>query len=108
MSAHQRVVIAVATAKAGMEAELGSRLRGVAEASWHEPGVVTYAVHDVVDQPGQFLLIEVYSSDQAFDDHLATDHVTAFLGDMSGLIEGELFVVHSRATSYATGPKGLL
>lgn len=106
MSTHHRVVVAVATAKAGMEAELGSRLRGVAEASWEEPGVVTYAVHDIVDQPGQFMMVEVYASDQAFDDHLATAHVVALIADMPSLAEGELAVFQGKASAFSTGPKG--
>jgi len=106
MSAHHRVVVAVATAKAGMEAELGSRLRGVEEASWAEPGVVTYAVHDIIDQPGQFMMVEVYASDQAFDDHLATDHVKALIADLSSLVEGELVVFQGKASAFSAGPKG--
>ena len=59
MSNQQRVVVAIATAKAGHEAELKSRLEGVAKASWDESGVVTYAVHDVIDEPGKFMMVEV-------------------------------------------------
>jgi quinol monooxygenase YgiN len=108
MSNNQRVVVAVATAKAGHEAELKSRLEGVATASWDEPGVVTYAVHDVIDQPGQFMMVEVYASDQAFDDHLATDHVKALIADLSDMVEGELIVYQGKASAFSAGAKGAL
>lgn len=108
MSNQQRVVVAVATAKAGHEAELKSRLEGVAKASWDEPGVVTYAVHDVIDEPGKFMMVEVYATDQAFDDHLATDHVKALIADLSELVEGELVVYQGKASAFSAGAKGAL
>jgi quinol monooxygenase YgiN len=108
MSNQQRIVTAVATAKAGQEAELKSRLEGVATASWDEPGVVTYAVHDVIDAPGQFMMVEVYANDQAFDDHLATDHVKALIADLPTLVEGDLVVYQGKASAFSAGPKGAL
>jgi quinol monooxygenase YgiN len=108
MSHQPRIVVAVATAKAGQEAELKSRLEGVATASWNEEGVLTYAVHDVVDQPGQFMMVEVYASDQAFDDHLATDHVKALIADLSDLVDGDLIVYQGKACDFSAGAKGSL
>ena len=108
MTNQHRVVVAVATAKAGHEAELKSRLEGVAKVSWDEAGVLTYAVHDVVDQPGQFMMVEVYASDQAFDDHLATDHVKALIADLSEMVEGELVVYQGKASAFSAGAKGAL
>lgn len=106
MSAH--VVVAVAKAKAGHENELRSRIEGVAKASWEEPGVISYSVHDVQDEPGSYMMVEVYASDQAFQDHLDTEHVKALIADMPGMIEGELLVYQGKASSFASGPKGSL
>lgn len=103
-----RVVVAVAKAQSGKEEELKSRLEGVARASWDEPGVVSYAVHDVADAPGSYMMVEVYASDQAFDDHLATDHVKALLEDMPSMSDGDLTVFQGHPASFANGPKGLL
>jgi len=108
MTNQHRVVVAVATAKAGHEAKLKSRLEGVAKASWDEVGVLTYAVHDVVDQPGQFMMVEVYASDEAFDEHLATDHVKALIADLSEMVEGELVVYQGKASAFSAGAKGAL
>lgn len=108
MTNQHRVAVAVATAKAGHEAELKSRLEDVAKASWDEVGVLTYAVHDVIDQPGQFMMVEVYSSDQAFEDHLATDYVKALIADLSEMVEGELIVHQGKAGAFSAGAKGAL
>ena len=108
MSQEKLIVVAIATAKAGHEAELKSRLEGVATASWDEPGVVTYAVHDMVDSSNQFMMVEVYESDAAFQAHLDTDHVKALIADLPSLVEGELIVHQGRASSFSSGSKGAL
>ena len=38
------------------------------------------------------MMVEVYATDQAFDDHLATDHVKALLEDMPSMSDGDLTV----------------
>lgn len=108
MSQEKLIVVAIATAKAGQEAELKSRLEGVATASWDEPGVVTYAVHDMVDSSNQFMMVEVYESDAAFQAHLDTAHVKALIADLPSLVEGELIVYQGRASSFSSGSKGAL
>ena len=108
MASSHRVVVAVAVAQSGKEDELGSRIRHVAEQSWLEPGVVSYAVHNVADQPGHYMMVEVYASDEAFQDHLDTDHVKQLIADLPHLIDGELTVYQGHATDYAIGPKGIL
>lgn len=108
MSSEHLVVVAVATAKAGQEAQLKDRLEGVARASWEEPGVVTYAVHDLVDRPGEFMMVEVYASREAFDAHLETSHVKSLIADLENLVEGELVVHQALAADFSSGSKGSL
>ena len=108
MTQEHLVVVAIATAQAGQEAELKSRLEGVATASWDEPGVVTYAVHDLRDHPGSFMMVEVYASQAAFDAHLETAHVKALIADLGSLVEGELVVHQGTATDFSAGSKGAL
>ena len=103
-----RVVVAVAKAQPGKEDELKTRLAHVAKASWEEDGVVSYAVHDVADAPGTLMMVEVYSSDEAFDAHLDTKHVTSLLADMPSIAEGELTVFQGHPSDFAEGTKGLL
>ena len=92
MENKQLVLVAIARPQKGKESEVKTRLEGVARASWEEPGVVTYAVHDLVDTRGGLMLVEVYQNQAAFDSHLETAHVRAFLADAGSLLEGELVV----------------
>ena len=108
MSSEQLVVVATAKAQAGQERELKRRLHEVAAASWDEPGVLTYAVHDVADKPGEFLMVEVYASREAFDAHLETSHVKGLIADLEHLVEGELAVHQATAVDFSAGPKGTL
>ena len=73
------VVTAIFRTKPGKEVEFRKQLHVGASESWNELGVRAYAVHEVIDQPGTFMNIEVYESAEAFAQHLATPHVKAFL-----------------------------
>lgn len=84
---NETVVIATFTALPGRAEALRDRLTRVAIASAAEPGVVRYVVNESVDTPGSFTLVEVYQSAQAFDAHLATDHVKAIIADLGDLAE---------------------
>ena len=108
MENKQLVLVAIARPQKGKESELKTRLEGVARASWEEPGVVTYAVHDLVDTRGGLMLVEVYQNQAAFDSHLETAHVRAFLADAGSLLEGELVVYEATAAPFSEGPKGVL
>lgn len=103
MPAH--VVVAKATPKAGAAAELRSLLENGAKASWDEPGVLAYAIHDVKDEPGSLLLVEVYASEDAFQDHLETDHVKHVLSVLPDMLEGELLVIQGIPSGFAHHPK---
>lgn len=106
MSTGQKVVVAVAVAREGQESVLAHRLEEVARASWAEEGVVRYAVHTLDDAPGSFMMVEVYASEQAFEAHLATDHVVALIADLPTLVEGDLTVYQGVAEPYSSPPKG--
>lgn len=108
MAQEHLVVVAVAKAQSGKEEELGSRLEGVARASWLEPGVVSYAVHDLVDSSGEFMMVEVYQDQAAFDAHLEADHVKALVADLGSLVEGDLVVHQGTASAFSEGQKGVL
>lgn len=108
MTTDRLVVVAIATAQPGKEQELADRFAEVARQSWAEPGIVSYAVHDVVGGPGHYMLVEVYENRAAFDAHLETDHVKAILADLPSLIEGELVVHQGNAAAFSEGEKGRL
>lgn len=108
MANEHLVVVAIAKAQSGKKLELGSRLEGVARASWEEPGVVSYAVHDLVEASGEFMMVEVYENRAAFDAHLDTKHVKALIADLDSLVEGDLVVHQATASAFSEGQKGSL
>lgn len=83
-----KVVVAVLTAATGREEEFAAKLTSMAEASQAEPGVISYSVHQVPDS-ATYVLVEAYRSPEAFDDHLATEHVSSFIGQFDQLLDGE-------------------
>ncbi len=86
------IVTAIFKARTGMEAELRAQLHAGAAASWKEEGVRGYYVHELIDQPGTFMNIEVYDNSQAFAAHLETSHVKSFLGRLDELLSEPLTV----------------
>lgn len=72
------VVVAIATAADGRADEAEALIRGVIPATHAEAGCLTYALHRDVSDPHRLVLIERWSSREALDQHLASDHLTAF------------------------------
>jgi quinol monooxygenase YgiN len=80
------IVTAIFKAKPGKETELRNELHGGASASWNESGVRGYHVHELIDQPGTFMNVEVYENEAAFQSHLETAHVKSFIGKLDDLL----------------------
>jgi quinol monooxygenase YgiN len=91
------IVTAIFEAKAGKVDELRKQLHNGASESWKEPGVKSYAVHELIDRPGVFMNIEVYADQAAFKSHLETPHVKAFLGMLDDLLANPLTVYQGSA-----------
>ena len=91
------IVTAIFKAKPGKESELREELHGGASASWDEVGVRGYHVHELIDQPGTFMNIEVYKDEAAFQSHLETPHVKSFLGKLDDLLAEPLTVDQGKA-----------
>ena len=53
-----------------------------------EPGCVTFAAYEARDTPGRFYLYEIYTDAAAFEAHLKTDHVHAFISAIPELSTG--------------------
>lgn len=56
----------------------------------HEPGVPYYAWSKSVDDPGTYMVVEVYRDEQAHAAHMASAWVRDSLPRVAGLIEGKL------------------
>ena len=59
--------------------------RTMAAATRGEPGCVRYAFGHDVEQPGRFLLSEVWRDRGALDAHFATEHMAAFRAGLRAL-----------------------
>lgn len=80
------IVTALFKAKPGYENDLKKILHETAQASWQENGVRSYAVHQIKDEVGSFLNVEIYESKQAFETHLATNHVKTIIDALDHLL----------------------
>ena len=58
----------------GHESRVAGLLRKNAEASRAEPGCLEFSVYQEIDYPRAFLLYELYTSEDAFQDHRRTPH----------------------------------
>ncbi len=102
------IVTAIFEAKAGKVEELRKQLHHGASESWKEAGVKSYSVHELIDRPGVFMNIEVYADDAAFQAHLETPHVKAFLGMLDDLLANPLTVYPGRPQFAGENPKSAI
>jgi quinol monooxygenase YgiN len=61
---------------------------GLVEATRAEPGVLEYGLHESVEQPGTFTMVERYVDAAAFDAHLASAHFQAAAGGLGDWLAG--------------------
>jgi quinol monooxygenase YgiN len=73
-------------AKKGKEVPLERQLRILATASRAEPGCQAFALH-CSDQPGNFFLHEIWSSEAALADHRQTPHFKRWVGLQGAILE---------------------
>lgn len=72
------IVVAIATAADGKADEAEALIRRVIPPTHAEEGCLTYALHRDVSDPHRLVLVERWSSREALDRHLESDHLTAF------------------------------
>lgn len=82
-----RPMIAVLDAKPGLAA-FRERIVELVREVRREPGCATFTAYEARDTPGRFYLYEVYTDAAAFDAHLKTDHVHAFISAIPTLSTG--------------------
>jgi quinol monooxygenase YgiN len=83
-----RPMIAVLDARPGQADALRERIVELARQVRREPGCVTFTAYEARDTPGRFYLYEVYTNAAAFDAHLKTGHVHAFISAIPALSTG--------------------
>ena len=68
------VMVARWRPRAGKSTQVEAILRELAAAIRREPGNLQFTVHRSRDDADEFLLYEVYASEQAFREHQQTEH----------------------------------
>lgn len=62
----------------------------LAEKSRAEEGIIDYRISADLDDPNRFRFFEQYEDDNAFDEHMQTDHIQEFENRLPDLIAGEI------------------
>jgi quinol monooxygenase YgiN len=83
-----RPMIAVLDARPGLAGAFRERIVELVRQVRREPGCVTFTAYEARDTPGRFYLYEIYTDADAFDAHLKTDHVHAFISAIPALSTG--------------------
>jgi len=90
----QANTVAILTAKPGMERELETLLTELAKASRAEPGNLRWDIWRDRDNPGRFVLDELYRSDEAVQAHRETPHFKTYLAHIADLADRLSVVGH--------------
>jgi quinol monooxygenase YgiN len=69
---------ALISAKPGKEAELKAALREVVAQTVKEPGCITFQVFEDRENPGKFVLWEIFKSQEALREHINKDYTKAY------------------------------
>jgi quinol monooxygenase YgiN len=83
-----RPMIAVLDAKPGLADAFRERIVELVRQVRREPGCLIFTAYEARDTPGRFYLYEIYTDAAAFDAHLKTDHVHAFISAIPALSTG--------------------
>lgn len=90
----QAKIVAVLTAKPGKAAELEALLRELGRDARAEPGNLRWDIWRDREDPGRFVLDELYLDDAAVEAHRATPHFKTYLARIGGLAERLAVVGH--------------
>ena len=82
------IVIAIANAKAGAEAELEAALREVAGPTRAQPGCVQFALYRPADNRSIIVGFERWASEADHQRHLQGAHVQKLMGRMAPVLAG--------------------
>ncbi|MFZ5895442.1 MAG: putative quinol monooxygenase [Myxococcota bacterium] len=73
------------TPKPGKADQLRARLREVVDLTVKEPGCIEFQVFEELENPGHFILWEIFESQDALREHINMEYTRAYFA--SGLIE---------------------
>ena len=79
-------VMAKFSAKKGQEAALRSALTACIAPSRKDPGCVSYNLFASVERPEEFMMIEVWASQERLAKHLETPHLQALVSQTADML----------------------
>jgi quinol monooxygenase YgiN len=79
-------IVAHVTARAGEEKKVREMLEKLIEPTRSEPGCRNYELFVNKEKPGDYVFVEEYDDDAAFDAHMASKHVTAAVTEVVPLL----------------------
>ncbi len=102
------VVVVTLRAKPGKDQEMAAALTAGSPETHTEDGCLVYAMHQRVDDPLSFAIVECWASQAHLDAHLELPKVQEMIGTLDGLADGQpAFGIYS--TLHAGDPgKGAL
>ena len=77
-------VIATIDAKPTCEAIVEKALRGMLKPTRAEVGCSQYELHQDLEMPSRFVMVELWQDSQALDAHLASPHMAQLLKALDG------------------------
>jgi len=81
------IIVATIKAKVGKESELEAALSGLLAPTHKENGCLLYALHRKEGDPGTFVFVEKWKSQEDLNAHLNSPHLTAAFSRKEELIE---------------------
>jgi quinol monooxygenase YgiN len=103
----KKLVVATFYAKPDSKEVLREWILKTATASRKELGVEKYLINVIDEALGHFLLVGLYSSDDAFNDHVNSVHVQNFLSAVPDLVEDNITYIATPFVN-STDPKSII
>jgi quinol monooxygenase YgiN len=79
-------IVAHITARAGEEKNVREKLARLIEPTRSEPGCRTYELFVNKEKPEDYMFVEEYDDDAAFDAHMSSKHVTTAVPEIVPLL----------------------
>jgi quinol monooxygenase YgiN len=77
------VGVAQFKAKKGKEEELLNALHALLAPSRQEAGILRYELNQTINDPGTYIIVEKFASQEGFDFHRNTPHIKHWLNDLA-------------------------
>ena len=102
------VVVAIVTAAEGKSAQVEALVRTIIPPTHAEDGCIKFALHRDLDDPNRLVLVEMWTSREALDQHLATEHLAVFRAQMLDVAGAPVQVLVMEALPEGDPTKGAL